>query len=57
VLEDSNSGIKSAIALGAYTTGLKQNLVDGYQQEGADDYADNMVEVGKLVKKKSLSLA
>jgi mannitol-1-/sugar-/sorbitol-6-/2-deoxyglucose-6-phosphatase len=56
ILEDSNSGIKSAKASGAYTIGLKQNLVDGYRQEGADVYAENMTDVGKLVKKKSLSL-
>ncbi len=57
VLEDSNSGIKSAKASGAYTIGLRQNLVDGYEQEGADDYAETMADVIELVKKKSASLA
>jgi beta-phosphoglucomutase-like phosphatase (HAD superfamily) len=53
ILEDSNSGIKSAKASGAYTIGLKQNLVEGYQQEGADDYAGTMTDVIELVKRKS----
>lgn len=53
ILEDSNSGIKSARASGAYTIGLKQNLVDSYVQEGADDYAKTMTDVIELVKKKS----
>jgi len=53
ILEDSNSGIKSAKLSGAYTIGLKQNLVQGYMQEGADDYADTMLDVVTLVKQKS----
>jgi sugar-phosphatase len=57
ILEDSNSGIKSAKASGAYTIGLQQNLVDGYEQEGADDYAKTMLDVIELVKKKSTALA
>lgn len=51
ILEDSNSGIKSAKASGAYTIGLRQNLVTGYIQEGADDYADTMADVIALVQK------
>lgn len=56
ILEDSNSGIKSAKASGAYTIGLKQNLVNGYIQKGADDYAETMEGVIEFVKKKSDSL-
>lgn len=52
ILEDSNSGIKSAKASGAFTIGLKQNLVDGYVQEGADAYAATMRDVIELVKQR-----
>src|SRR3989344_1736076 len=45
VLEDSNLGIQSAKAARAYTIGFRGNLVDGYKQEGADAYADNMNDV------------
>lgn len=51
VLEDSNTGIKSAKSAGAYTIGLKENLVKGYDQKGADWYANNLAEVEKKVKK------
>lgn len=51
ILEDSNSGIKSAKASGAYTIGLKQNLVEGYVQTGADAYAKNMKEVIQILEK------
>ncbi len=54
VLEDSNSGIKSAKASGAYAIGLRQNLLEGYIQEGADDYAGTMMDVIDLVKNKSI---
>jgi mannitol-1-/sugar-/sorbitol-6-/2-deoxyglucose-6-phosphatase len=57
ILEDSNSGIESARTSGAYTIGLKQNLVDGYVQEGADAYAETMMDVIELVKKKYSLLA
>lgn len=50
VLEDSNSGIASAKSSGAYTIGLKQNIVRGYEQEGADVYADTMTDVIYIVK-------
>lgn len=50
VLEDSNSGIKSAKLSGAFTIGLKQNLLGGYVQEGADAYADTMQDVAKLIR-------
>lgn len=57
ILEDSNSGIESAKASGAYTIELKQNLVDGYKQKGADDYAETMADVIDLIKQKSGTLA
>lgn len=56
ILEDSNSGIKSAKLSGALTIGLRQNLVDGYKQTGADAYADTIEEVGTLVRQYSLKL-
>lgn len=49
ILEDSNPGIEAAKATGAYTIGLKENLIDGYVQQGADDYADTMKDVAILV--------
>lgn len=49
VLEDSNAGIASAKAAGAFTIGLKQNLVNGYTQKGADVYAENLEDVVSLV--------
>jgi len=49
-LEDSNAGIASAVAAGAYTIGLKQNLVKDYVQKNADIYAENMEEVLQIVK-------
>ncbi len=51
-LEDSNTGIASAKASGVYTIGLKQNLIPGYVQKGADVYADSMVDVISLVRKR-----
>lgn len=50
-LEDSNSGIKSAKAAGIYTIGFRENLIDGYKQEGADVYADNIDQVIDIVQK------
>lgn len=52
VLEDSNSGIKSAKESGAFTIGLRQNLVNGYEQSGADVYADTMNDVIEIVEKR-----
>lgn len=49
VLEDSNFGIQSGKASGAFTIGYRGNLVSGYEQEGADAYADTMADVEKLV--------
>ncbi|HTE22469.1 MAG TPA: HAD family phosphatase [Candidatus Limnocylindria bacterium] len=48
ILEDSNAGIQSAKASGAFTIGLRQNLAKGYRQEGADVYANTMIEVASL---------
>lgn len=50
ILEDSNSGIMSAKTSGAYTIGLKQNVVAGYRQSGADEYVLTMKEVEKIIK-------
>lgn len=49
VLEDSNAGIAAAKAAGAYTIGLKQFLVEGYKQTGADVYAENIEDIIKIV--------
>lgn len=49
ILEDSNFGIQAAKAAGAYTIGYRGNLLPGYQQTGADAYADTMDDVIKLV--------
>jgi len=49
ILEDSNSGIESAKASGAFTIGFQGNLVDGYEQAGADAYAKDTNEVIKLL--------
>jgi len=50
ILEDSNLGIQAAKASGAYVIGLREHLLDGYEQTGADAYADTMDDVAKLVK-------
>lgn len=50
-LEDSNLGIKSAKAAGIYTIGFRENLINGYQQEGADVYANNISQVIDIVHK------
>lgn len=52
VLEDSNSGIASAKASGAFTIGLQQNLIKGYKQEGADTYAATVHDVINLLKQR-----
>lgn len=48
VLEDSNNGIRSAKAAGATVIGFRAHLLDGYQQEGADFYAENMRDVIRI---------
>ena len=52
ILEDSNTGITAAKAAGAYVIGLRQNLVTGYQQVGADIFANTVEDVISLVKAK-----
>ncbi|HSW98079.1 MAG TPA: HAD family phosphatase [Candidatus Saccharimonadales bacterium] len=52
ILEDSNRGIQSAKASGAFTIGFRQNLQKEYQQTGADMYADTMDDVLKIVEKR-----
>ena len=49
VLEDSNYGIQSGKAAGCYVIGYRGNLLPGYEQTGADAYADTMDDVIKLV--------
>ncbi len=52
ILEDSNAGIASAKAAGAFVIGLRENLVEGQSQNGADIYADNINEVISIIKNK-----
>jgi HAD superfamily hydrolase (TIGR01509 family) len=52
ILEDSNRGIQSAKASGAFTIGFRQFLVAEYQQTGADVYADTMEDVIKIAAEK-----
>ena len=51
VLEDSNLGIQAAKASGAFTIGFRQHLLKGYEQKGADIYAETMSDVIKIVEK------
>lgn len=51
ILEDSNFGIQAAKASGAFTIAFRGNLLPGYEQTGADAYADTMDDVIKLVEK------
>jgi sugar-phosphatase len=50
ILEDSNAGIASGKAAGAYVIGLRLNLVKGYVQDGADRYVDTIQDVIHLIK-------
>ncbi len=50
ILEDSNTGITSAKAAGAYVIGLRQNLVEGYLQKGADVSVNKVEDVYEIVK-------
>ena len=52
ILEDSNTGISSAKAAGAYVVGLRQNLINGYIQVGADMYADTVEDLITFVSTK-----
>lgn len=50
ILEDSNAGITSAKASGAYVIAFRENLVSGYKQiEKADAVAENIPDVLKIV--------
>ncbi len=49
VLEDSNIGIQSGKNAGAYVIGLRQNLIKGYVQKGADIYVDKVEEIIKII--------
>lgn len=51
VLEDSNTGIQAAKASRAYVIGFRGNLVPGYEQDGADTYAETMQGVMGVVEK------
>lgn len=51
VLEDSNLGIEAGKAAGVFTIGYRGNLLPGYEQTGADAYADTMDDVIALVEK------
>lgn len=50
ILEDSNTGIQAGVASGAFTIGLKQNLIPGYEQHGASAYAATVADVLTLVR-------
>ncbi len=52
VLEDSNAGIAAGKASGAFTIGFRGNLTEGYEQTGADAYAERMDDVVKLVEER-----
>jgi HAD superfamily hydrolase (TIGR01509 family) len=49
ILEDSNPGIASAKASGAFTIAFKESLVDGYKQIPGDISANNIKDVIKIV--------
>lgn len=51
ILEDSNSGIAAAKAARAYVIGFQGNLIPGYKQTGADEYANTMDNVIKIVER------
>jgi HAD superfamily hydrolase (TIGR01509 family) len=54
VLEDSNPGIQSGKASGAFTIGYRGNLLPGYEQDGADAYAFTMNDVIALIERATL---
>jgi len=52
ILEDSNTGIKSAVDSGAYAISISQNLISGYKQiDLGQAKAKNIQEVVGIVKK------
>lgn len=54
ILEDSNPGIQSAKASGTYVIGYRENLVPGYSQTDADEYADTIEDVVRIVERRSI---
>lgn len=50
ILEDSNPGIAAAKASGAFTIALKQNLLPHYVQQGADVYAETVLDVLEIIR-------
>ena len=51
ILEDSNAGIQSGKSAGAFVIGFTGNLLDGYEQTGADIYAETMSEVIDIIRR------
>ena len=49
ILEDSNTGIRAAHAAGAFVIGFRGNLIEGYEQTGADQYAESIEDVARIV--------
>jgi HAD superfamily hydrolase (TIGR01509 family) len=49
VLEDSNVGIQAGKNAGARVIGLRQNLIKGYVQKGADIYVNKVEEIIKII--------
>jgi len=49
ILEDSNVGIQSGKNAGARVIGLRQNLIKGYVQKGADIYVDKVEDIIKII--------
>ena len=49
ILEDSNAGIQSGKSAGAFVIGFTGNLLDGYEQNGADAYASTMRDVETIL--------
>lgn len=56
ILEDSNPGIASAKASGAFTIGFKEHLLSSYIQIQADSYALNLSEVKLIVDRRLATL-
>ncbi|TSC86104.1 MAG: hypothetical protein G01um10148_610 [Parcubacteria group bacterium Gr01-1014_8] len=53
ILEDSNYGIEAGKSAGCTVIGYRGNLIDGYEQTGADEYANTMDDVAEIVKKRA----
>lgn len=52
IVEDSNNGIASAKASGAYAIGFRQHHADDYELVGADTYVDSMSELEEYIRNK-----